>query len=123
MKKKVKIFALILFLLLFIFRCEEPYSSPEIELISYTCKYSITGTAKKVFVTIENEYGNTSQYSDISVPWNYSFEAPDGMWVYCSAQNQGESGSVTVTIYRDNVKFTSSTSSGAYVIATASGTL
>lgn len=86
-------------------------------------KYKVTGTAATVDVTIENEDGGCSQFSDVSVPWTYSFEREEGEFVYVSAQNCGNSGSVTVTIYKDGDTFKTSTSSGAYVIATASGTL
>jgi hypothetical protein len=40
--------------------------------------------------------------------------------LYVSAQNLGESGSVTVTIYLNGAVVGKSTSSGAYVIADAS---
>ena len=90
---------------------------------SIDVEYKVTGTASEVDVTYENEDGGTSQQSNVSVPWSYSFTGDPGDFVYISAQNQGESGSVTVTIYTDGDKFKSSTSSGAYVIATASGSL
>ena len=86
-------------------------------------EYEVTGSASKVDVTYENEDGGTSQESDVSVPWSYSFKGYSGDFVYISAQNQGETGSVTVTIYKNGSVFKTSTSSGAYVIATASGTL
>jgi hypothetical protein len=90
---------------------------------SYDVEYKVTGTAIKVDITIENEDGGTSQYDDVSVPWSYAFKGEPGDFVYVSAQNQGQTGTVTATIYRDGEIFKTSTSSGAYVIATASGTL
>jgi len=72
---------------------------------NYYVKYSVTGTASTVNITIENESGGTSQYSDVTLPWEYSFKAYAGtgtydyLFVYVSAQNQGSSGSVTATIY------------------------
>lgn len=90
---------------------------------SYSIKYEVTGTASTVSVTYENEDGGTSQYSDRSVPWSHSFTAHPGDFVYISAQNQGDSGSVTTTIYKDSSIWKTSTSSGAYVIATASDML
>ena len=89
---------------------------------TYNVKYEVTGSASKVFITYQNENGGTSQ-EEASVPWSYSFTAESGDFVYVSAQNQGDNGSVTVTIYKDGEVFKTSTSSGGYVIATADGRL
>ena len=96
-------------------------TEPEDE--TYQVKYEVSGTAKKVNITMENEGGGTSQYSDVSVPWEYNFPGrkKSGTFVYVSAQSQNESGTVIATIYKNNGTFKTSTSSGAYVIATASG--
>jgi hypothetical protein len=117
----MKIFScLALILLLALMGCKdnEP-AGPE----TYQVKYSVTGSATKVDITYENEDGGTSQVAGASVPWSYSFTGEKGDFVYISAQNQDSTGTVTVTIYRDGDTFKTSTSSGAYVIATASGTL
>jgi len=90
---------------------------------SIECEYKVTGSANTVDVTYSNESEGTSQESNVSIPWTYSFEGEEGQFVYISAQNQGETGSVTVTIYRNGKKIETSTSNGAYVIATASGSL
>lgn len=97
--------------------CDNPLDS------SIDVKYKVTGTAETVDVTYENSSGGVSQESDVEVPWSYSFTGEPGDFVYISAQNQGQTGTVTVTIYRDGDVFKTSTSEGAYVIATASGTL
>ncbi len=86
-------------------------------------KYEVTGSAQSVDITYQNEDGGTSQVSDASVPWSYTFTGETLNFVYVSAQNNGETGTVTVTIYKDGEQFKSSTSSGAYVIASASGSL
>lgn len=107
------------FIMLFVFSgCEDVFGPKFYDVI-----YKVTGSAITVDVTYANEDGGTSQESDVSVPWSYSFRREEGEFVYISAQNQGESGSVTVRIYKDGSIFKTSTSSGAYVIATASGTL
>jgi hypothetical protein len=76
---------------------------------------------------MENAGGNTEQLSDVPLPWFTSFtvevEKYGYFFVYVSAQNQGSSGTVTATIYRDGSVFETATSSGAYVIATASGSI
>ena len=87
---------------------------------TYQITYEVTGTALAASLTFTNEDGGTSQESDVWLPWTYSFEAEEGDWVSILAQNTGDTGSVTVTIYRDGEVFRTSTSSGAYVIATAS---
>jgi len=85
--------------------------------------YEVTGTAQSASLTYQNKDGGTSQESDVSLPWTYSFEGKGGDFVYISAQNNGETGSITVTIYRDSEVFRTSTSTGAYTIATASDSL
>ena len=90
---------------------------------SISVTYEVTGSANAVDVTYENDDGGTSQEGEVPVPWSYTFTGEPGDFVYISAQNQGESGSVTATIITDGDTFKTSTSSGAYVIATASGSL
>jgi hypothetical protein len=90
---------------------------------TYGVKYEVTGSAQSVDLTYQNEDGGTSQLSDVSLPWSLSFKGDALDFVYISAQNQGETGTVTATIYRDGEQFKSSTSSGAYVIASADGSL
>ena len=89
----------------------------------YAIKYEVTGTASTVDITYENRDGGTSQISDRYLPWEYTFTGKSGDFVYVSAQNQGSSGTVTVTIYDGDRILDTSTSSGAYVIATASDML
>lgn len=83
-------------------------------------EYEITGTASTVFVTITNATGGTEQFSDVPVPHTYTFEEYTYWYLYISARNEGDAGSVTVTIYVDGQVVATSTSSGAYVTATAS---
>lgn len=84
--------------------------------------YVVSGSAEYVDVTIENEDGGVSQFSDVPVPWGYEAKFARESFVYVSAQNQGYDGSVTVEIYTDGDLFKTSTSEGSFVIATASGT-
>ena len=109
------------FLLLLLFT----YTGCELlqDLFATDVEYTVTGTTTLVDITIENEDGGTSQFSDVSVPWSYEFQGNSGDFVYVSAQNQLDTGSVTVKIYTDGSVFKTSTSVGAYVIATASGLL
>ena len=86
-----------------------------------------TSTPNIVWITITNEDGGTSQFSDVATPWTYTFEidpTDNGRFsVYLSAQNDQNRGTVTATIYVDGSQFKTSTSTGAYVIATASGSV
>jgi hypothetical protein len=92
---------------------------------TYSIKYEITGSASSVDITMSNAGGDTEQLSDVPLPWEKAFsvkvEEYSYYFAYISAQNQGNSGTVTVTIYRNGSVFKTATSSGAYVIATASG--
>ncbi len=82
-------------------------------------EYEVTGTAPTVFVTLNNATGGTEQFSNVSVPRTFTYDNYTYWFMYISAQNEGDSGSVTVTIYVDGKVVATSTSSGAYVIATA----
>lgn len=86
-------------------------------------KYSVSGTASSVSLTYENEDGGTSQVSSVPLPWSYSFKAKEGDFLYISAQNNSSSGSVNVKISVNGDTRKSSSSDGAYVIATASDSL
>lgn len=88
---------------------------------NYTVQYKITGTANSVDITLNNSTGGTEQYSNVSVPKTYSYKYFEDSFLYISAQNQGQSGSVIASIYYKDNLFKTSTSSGAYVIATAYG--
>jgi hypothetical protein len=88
-------------------------------------KYEVTGTASSVSITLTNPGGGIEQYSNVKIPGSYEFSVPiqRGSFNYyhasISAQNNGSRGDVTVTIYVNGKKFRTSTSSGAYVIASA----
>jgi tetratricopeptide (TPR) repeat protein len=82
--------------------------------------YKITGSASQVFLTYQNGQGGTEQ-TEAVIPWQYTVTVNRGAFLYISAQNQGEGGSVTCEIWVDGVKWRNSTSGGAYVISTYSG--
>lgn len=83
--------------------------------------YNVSGSAREVAVTYANASEGTSQ-ATVSVPWSHSFTCTkSGQFLYISAQNQGQTGTVTVRITKSGTTYKESTSSGAFVIATASG--
>ena len=111
---------IVLFVLALILSCEL-FTPKQIE-------YKVTCTTGLVDLTIENSDGCVSQYDDMATPWSYSFEITSKpeygyTFVYVSAQNQQNSGSVTAQIYVDDSLYKTSTSTGAYVIAKASGSV
>jgi hypothetical protein len=71
-------------------------------------------------LTYENNQGGTEQHS-MSGSWNLEMDMNHGQFMYISAQNNNASGTVGVSILCDGDVFKTSSSSGAYVIATASG--
>jgi len=96
-----------------------PYKVPEAPT-SYKITYRVSGTAKGASLTYANAQGGTEQI-EVKIPWQQSFTVKKGAFLYLSAQNIGESGSVTAEILLDGRAWKSSTSSGAYVIASCSG--
>ncbi|MCJ7483176.1 MAG: hypothetical protein MUO31_09450 [Thermodesulfovibrionales bacterium] len=84
-------------------------------------EYRVSGSTNSVFITYANKDEGTSQ-TYAQTPWTYKFSgAKSGQFLYVSAQNQRSSGSVKVEIYKNGDLYKVSESSGAYVIATASG--
>lgn len=91
--------------------------------ITLPVTYRISGTAGSVSLTYVNATGGTEQISTAGVPWEKTFQMHYGDFVYISAQNNGESGSVICEIKLDGNAWKQSTSSGAYTIASCSGSL
>ena len=82
----------------------------------------MSGTSGNYSITCEGAPSGTVQYSNVGSGWAYSWTQTGTRWLYMSAQNNNSSGSVTVKIIRDGEVLAQQTSSGAYVIATVSGT-
>lgn len=85
-------------------------------------KYEVTGTSGSVSITIYNATGGIEQFNNVKTPWDKTIFMKEG-FMYVSAQNQRESGTVKVKIYVDGDLIKESTSEGEYCIATASETL
>ena len=86
-----------------------------------TVKYTVSGTSNHYSVTYSTKDGGTSQEGNIQNNWTYTFKTSMNEFLYISAQNQLDSGSVTVKIYINGSLYKTTTSSGPYVIASASG--
>lgn len=89
---------------------------------SYSVRYRVMGTTDSASVTYNNEHGDTEQMSEVDVPWNKTIKAEPGQFLYISAQNNNDSGTIITRIEVDGVRYKESKSEGAYVIATCSGT-
>ena len=84
-------------------------------------EYKVTGTAESVSLTYTNSQGGTEQRDSVSLPWSLCVAAVEiDAFLSISAQNQGETGSITVAIYRNNQPLKTATSEGSFVIATVS---
>lgn len=88
---------------------------------SRNVNFKVTGSATDYFVTLTGPDGNTTQYGSVGSGTSWSAKAYEGNWVYLSAQNNTDQGSVTVTITVDGDVFKTATSTGAYVIASVDG--
>ena len=84
--------------------------------------YYVQGTCSSVDVTYNNAGGDTEQMSDVDVPWSKTLnDVPAGQFLYISAQNNDDSGTVVTKILVDGRELKRSESEGAYVIASCSG--
>lgn len=88
-----------------------------------TVEYSVSCSPPGFDITYENEGGNTEQKDISSGSWQTSFSGTSGAFVYISAQANNENASISVEISFKGKVIEEATSSGDYVIATASGSL
>lgn len=89
---------------------------------NYTIEYRITGSTNYASYTYENETGSTEQKT-AGVPWSKKFVASPGDYLYISAQNEIDHGTIKCELLVDGVVVKHAESSGAYVIVTCSGRL
>lgn len=107
----------VILLLVGLVACGGSDTAPSLPSVTYT----VTGSTPEVAITYANATEGTSQVN-AATPWTLSFTCTKaGQFLYVSAQNQRNSGSVTVRITKAGTTYKESTSSGAFVIATASG--
>jgi len=103
---------------------EKPAATPAINQPKYSgpeVTYEISGTAESASITLSNPTGGTEQNDMVYLPRTYDYYSFPNDYLYISAQNNGETGSVKVSIYVKGNLFKTSTSTGSYVIASASG--
>jgi hypothetical protein len=85
--------------------------------------YKVTGTTLAADLTITTRDGGTSQLQSSAVPFSHIEPMTSGQFFYISAQNHEDKGTVTCTVEVDGQVVSINTSSGAYVIASCSGTV
>lgn len=84
-------------------------------------EYEVSGSAGSYSITAEAADGSTFQ-RDVGNGVVLDAWIKTGNFIYLSAQNNTGGGTVTCTIRRDGKVYKQTTSEGAYVIATCSGT-
>jgi hypothetical protein len=89
----------------------------------YEVTYVVDGDSNRADLTYQNANGDTSQESEVAVPWELSFSAFEGDFLYISAQRGEAPGDISCTIEVDGVAVETNTSSGPFTICTASGSL
>lgn len=115
--KKRRLFSVFLICMLAVscYTPEEP-----VKPIPLNFHYEVVGSSNSFFVTIQNVDNETQQWSNVKSGWKYSWTQTGHRWLYISAQNNKDYGSVTVRIYRENQILKENTSYGAYGIASVS---
>ncbi|HZW05336.1 MAG TPA: hypothetical protein VFF58_00370 [Candidatus Nitrosotalea sp.] len=99
-----------------------PAPPPHLPPGVHRVEYAIRGSARAVGLTYRNATGGSEQ-NDTRLPAALSFYAASGQFVYLSAQNKTNSGDVHVSITVDGRLLQEATSSTAYGIASASGSV
>jgi hypothetical protein len=85
--------------------------------------YKVDGSKfSNIDLTIENASGGTEQ-TEASIPWEMTFEAESGQFVYVSAQLSSSGDTVTCEITVDGVTLQEARSEGKFSIATCSGSV
>jgi hypothetical protein len=102
------------------FNCKLKNGINTIYCYNYKVSYVISGTAKKANLTFNTPSGGTGQRSSVSLPCRINYDKFGDDFLYISAQNDTEYGSITVQIYYEDSLVKSASASGAYSIATAS---
>lgn len=88
---------------------------------THSVTYELSGESRLASITYRNESGSTEQL-DVPIPHSIQFTAREGAFLYISAQNKWQDGSLTARILVDGVELKSATSYGEHKIASVSGT-
>ena len=80
----------------------------------------VSGSAKKANLTYNTPDGSTGHINSAYLPCTINYNVFDDDFLYISAQNDTDNGSVYVQIYYEDILVKSAFADGAYEIATAS---
>jgi len=80
-------------------------------------EYVVSGNAASALVTIRNSNGELEYYPGVTLPYTYKFTKFEGSSLYVSAKNEGELGSVMVSIYYKGKLVKSHADAGPFVVA------
>jgi hypothetical protein len=86
-------------------------------------EYRITGTARRCDATYQNSTGGTNQ-ATVNIPFSYSWNGArsgDFLYMSCQISTGGDTGRITVAIYKNGSLYRSAEAVGFPNIATASG--
>lgn len=99
----------------------------EVVSSTFTVTYRVSGyrasSPPEGSIIYANEGGGTEMQGEERFPWEKSFSAKPGAFIYVSVQNKHDYGSVKCEILVNGQVVKESSSNGAYVIATCSGRL
>jgi hypothetical protein len=96
-------------------------SSGGSDLTNGKVTYVVEGTTTKASVTYSTNMGSQEQLGEVDLPFKKDVEVKYGIPLVILAQNKNDAGSITCRILVNGKEIQSSTSEGAYVIATCSG--
>ena len=88
---------------------------------TYRVIYRVGGFASKASLTYETASG--TEQRTVTLPWETAFDVKRGQFVYLSAQNETDRGSVTAEIIVDGASWKKATSTSEYGIANVSGSV
>ena len=118
MLKKINFIIGLFLIIMLLSSCRYASKTDDVRIV----KYEITGTARRISITLVNERGETETFNHIEMPWERDIYIKKG-YVYLSVQNERHHGSVTARIWVDGKIVKESTSSGEFSIATVSDIL
>jgi len=82
-------------------------------------EYVIDGNAASALVTIRDNNGNIEYYTGVTMPRSFKFSKYEGSSLFVSAKNEGELGSVKVTILYKGKQVASHAEAGPFALAEA----
>lgn len=80
--------------------------------------YEATGDAETVDITVTNDMGSTEQYNDVPLPWRMDYDGFVASQPYIYAYNNGDVGSIKISIYINGKLAKTATCSGPYANTT-----